>query len=68
LSPAPLALLTLGAFLLAPRRAALLHGLVPMLWLGAAAVASWLLTLPDVLPLIAAAVIGGAMVLVAQKS
>ena len=67
LSPAPLALLTLGAFLLAPRRAALLHGFVPIMWLGAAAVASWLLTLPDTLPLIAAAVIGGAMIAVPQK-
>lgn len=67
LSPAPLSLLTLGAFLLAPRRAALLHGFVPLAWLGAAAVASWLLTLPDGLPLIAAAVIGGALILVPQK-
>jgi len=59
--------LTLGAFLLVPRRAAALHGFVPLAWLGAAAVASWLLTLPDVLPLIAAALFGGALVLVPPK-
>ncbi len=67
LSPAPLALLSLGAFLLTPRPAALLHGLVPLGWLVAAAVASWLLTLPDMLPLIAAALFGGAMLLVPPK-
>lgn len=68
LSPAPLALLTLGVFLLGSRRAALLHGFLPIAWLGAAGVASLLLTLPDAPPLIAAAVIGGAMVLAPQKS
>lgn len=68
LSPEPVALLTLGAFLNGRRRAAMIHGAAAILWLAAAAGASWLLTLPDGLPLIAAAIIGGAMALVPSET
>jgi len=60
--------LTLGVFLMGPRRPGLLHRALPILWLAAAGGASLLLTLPDGLPLITAAIVGGAMALVPQKN